>query len=67
MLPTALAECNAVSYLLKGLPVHEALMRGLINAASVVQGVGAQTKLLTDAEVEDWYAKRSADFGAVEI
>jgi sugar/nucleoside kinase (ribokinase family) len=58
---------TTVSYLLKGLPVHEALMRGLINAASVVQGVGAQTKLLTDAEVEDWYAKRSADFGAVEI
>lgn len=55
---------TTVSYLIKGLPVHEALMRGMINAASVVQGVGAQTKLLTDAEVEEWYAKKPAEFVA---
>lgn len=58
---------TTVCYLHKGLPVHEALMRGMINAASVVQGVGAQTKLLTEAEVEEWYTKRPADFVAVEI
>jgi sugar/nucleoside kinase (ribokinase family) len=58
---------TTVSYLIKGLPVHEALMRGMINAASVVQGVGAQTKLLTDADVEEWYAKKPAEFVAVQL
>jgi sugar/nucleoside kinase (ribokinase family) len=53
---------TCVAYIIKGLEPKEALMRGLINAASVVQGVGAQTKLLMDAEVEEWYAKRPADF-----
>jgi 5-dehydro-2-deoxygluconokinase len=57
----ATASTTAV-YIMKGLPPQEALLRGVINAASVVQGVGAQTKLLTDKEVEEWYAKRPADF-----
>ena len=39
-------------------------LRGLINSASVVQGVGAQTKLLTKNEIEEWYVKRPADFVA---
>lgn len=58
---------TTIAYLIKGLPVHEALMRGLINAASVVQGVGAQTKLLTDSEIEEWYAKKPAEFVATQL
>jgi len=58
---------TTVAYLIKGLSPMEALMRGLINAASVVQGVGAQTKLLTAAELDEWYAKRPADFKATEL
>jgi hypothetical protein len=42
-------------------------MRGLINAASVVQGVGAQTKLLSKDDIEAWYAKRPADFQATQL
>ena len=55
---------TTTAYIELGLPVQEALMRGLINAASVVQGVGAQTKLLTKDDIEAWYAKRPADFQA---
>jgi len=58
---------TTVAYLIRGLSVHEALMRGLINAASVVQGVGAQTKLLTDAEIEEWYAKKPVEFVATPL
>jgi sugar/nucleoside kinase (ribokinase family) len=53
---------TTVTYLMLGYSLPEALMRGTINAASVVQGVGAQTKLLTRDEIEAWYAKRPADF-----
>src|SRR3989338_5705026 len=55
---------TTVAYTALGFPAHEALMRGVINAASVVQGVGAQTKLLTHDEIEEWYAKRPVDFVA---
>lgn len=58
---------TAVSYIIKGLAPKDALMRGLVNAASVVQGVGAQTKLLPDAEIEAWYAKAPAEFKATSI
>ncbi|OGG78152.1 hypothetical protein A3F56_03675 [Candidatus Kaiserbacteria bacterium RIFCSPHIGHO2_12_FULL_55_13] len=58
---------TTVSFIHLGVPVGEALLRGMINAASVVQGVGAQTKLLTRAEIEDWYAKRPADFQAAQL
>lgn len=58
---------TTVSYLAKGLSLPEALMRGMINAASVVQGIGAQTKLLTGAEIEEWYARRPADFVPVAL
>jgi sugar/nucleoside kinase (ribokinase family) len=54
-------------YIMKGLPPQEALVRGVINAASVVQGVGAQTKLLTADELEDWYTKRPEGFGATQL
>ncbi len=58
---------TTVSYLALGMEPQEALMRGLINAAAVVQKVGAQTGLLTKAEIEDWYTKRPADFKATAI
>lgn len=58
---------TTVAYIALGLPPHEALMRGMINAASVVQGVGAQTKLLTHDEIEKLYAKRPAEFTPVKL
>ena len=58
---------TTVSFLHLGLSTGEALLRGMINAASVVQGVGAQTKLLTRAEIEEWYTKRPADFQATQL
>ncbi len=58
---------TTVSYIALGLAPHEALMRGLINAASVVQGIGAQTKLLAHDEIEALYAARPADFQATEL
>ncbi len=58
---------TTVAYTALGMPAHEALMRGLINAASVVQGIGAQTKLLSKDEIEVWYAKRPAEFRATVL
>jgi sugar/nucleoside kinase (ribokinase family) len=58
---------TTTAYIAMGLEPREALMRGVINAASVVQGVGAQTKLLSAAEIEEWYAKRPADFVATAL
>lgn len=55
---------TTVAFIALGLPPPEALLRGLINAASVVQGVGAQTGLLSRERIEEWYAKRPADFAA---
>ena len=53
---------TTVAYTALGYTPHDALMRGLINAASVVQGIGAQTKLLPKDEIEKWYDKRPAEF-----
>ncbi len=53
---------TTAAFIEMGLAPGEALMRGIINAASVVQGVGAQTKLLTKDEIEAWYAKRPTEF-----
>ncbi len=58
---------STVSFIHLGLPAGEALLRGMINAASVVQGVGAQTKLLTRAEIEEWYTKRPEEFKATAL
>lgn len=58
---------TTVAYIIKGLEPKEALLRGLVNAASVVQSIGAQAGLLTDTQVEEWYAKRPADFKATSI
>lgn len=58
---------TTVAFIEQGLAPREALMRGLINAASVVQGVGAQTKLLSRDEIEAWYAKKPLDFVAIQF
>lgn len=58
---------TTVSFIELGLPAREALLRGIINAASVVQGVGAQTKLLSREQIEEWYAKKPADFVATQL
>jgi ribokinase len=58
---------TTVAFIELGLPAGEALLRGVINAASVVQGVGAQTKLLSRDDIEAWYAKRPEDFVATPL
>ena len=58
---------TTVAFIELGLAPREALLRGLINAASVVQGVGAQTKLLSKEDIEAWYAKRPTDFNATPL
>jgi sugar/nucleoside kinase (ribokinase family) len=58
---------TTVAFIELGMSPREALLRGLINAASVVQGVGAQTKLLSKEEIEEWYAKRPPEFVATQI
>lgn len=58
---------SATAYVILGLTPTEALMRGLINAAYVVQGVGAQTGLLTKEHIEAEYAKRPPDFKATVL
>lgn len=58
---------TTIAYLIKGFPAHEALMRGMINAAFVVQKVGAQTGLLTAEALETAYAKRPTDFVATPL
>lgn len=58
---------TTVAYIIKGMTPREALMRGTINAASVVQNVGAQKGLLREKELEEWYAKRPADFVATSL
>jgi len=55
------------AFIAMGMEPHEALLRGVINSASVVQGVGAQKCLLTKAQIEEWYAKRPPDFVATPL
>lgn len=58
---------TTVAYIIKGMQPKDALMRGTINAASVVQHIGAQKGLLHEKEIEEWYAKRPADFVATSL
>ncbi len=53
---------TTVAYLIRGLGLDEAIMRGHINSANVVQEIGAQKGLLSHEQIEGWYAKRPADF-----
>ncbi len=50
-----------------GLPLTTALQWGPINSMNVVQHVGAQTGLLSRAELEKYLAERPADYVAKEI
>lgn len=58
---------TTVAYIIKGLAPQEALMRGAINAAAGVQAIHAQLGTLTPEEIEEWYAKRPADFVATPL
>lgn len=58
---------TTVSFIIKGMTPREALMRGTINAASVVQHIGAQKGLLHEEELNQWYEKRPTDFVATKI
>ncbi len=55
---------TTIAYLHKGMNLEESLLRGQINSMSVVQEIGAQKGLLTPDQIEEWYAKRPADFKA---
>lgn len=58
---------TTVAYMVKGLEPKEALLRGLVNAAAGVQAAHVQLGTLTDAQLEEWYAKRPKDFVATPI
>lgn len=58
---------TTVAYLIKGQPLQEALMRGLINSMNVVQEIGAQKGLLNAEQIEDYYKKRPVDFKATAL
>ena len=58
---------TTVAYIIKGLPPQEALMRGLINSAYVVQEIGAQKGLLTTERIEELYGARPEDFVATPL
>lgn len=58
---------TCVSYVAMGLDPREALLRGLINSANVVQEIGAQRGLMTKERIEEWYAKRPTEFVATPL
>ena len=58
---------TTVAYIIKGLEPKEAILRGHINSANVVQETGAQKGLLTAEKIEEWYAKRPTDFVATAL
>lgn len=53
---------TTAAYLAQGLPLQDAFMRGIINAMSVVQYIGAQAGLLTNAQIEEYVANAPDDF-----
>ncbi len=53
--------------LAKGKTLEEALLWAPINSASVVQDVGAQRGLLTEAGIKEWLAKAPADYKPKKI
>ncbi len=58
---------TTVAYIIKGLEPKDALMRGMINAAAGVQAVHAQLGTMNSDGVEEWYAKRPAEFVATPL
>jgi sugar/nucleoside kinase (ribokinase family) len=55
---------TTVAYMALGMAPQEALLRGMINSTNVVQEIGAQKGLLTPAQIEEWFARRPANFVA---
>jgi ribokinase len=53
---------TTMAYIIKGMSAQEALMRGHINSAYVVQDIGAQKGLQTAERIETLYDARPADF-----
>jgi sugar/nucleoside kinase (ribokinase family) len=45
---------GALSAIIKGKPIHEALVWGTVNSASVIGYVGSQKGLLKEADMPDW-------------
>jgi sugar/nucleoside kinase (ribokinase family) len=58
---------TTVAYIAKGMEPQDALLRGMINSAAGVQAIHAQLGTLTPEQIEEWYAKRPADFQATQI
>ncbi len=48
--------------IVKGKTLEEALIWGPVNSASVVQDIGAQKGLLTEAQLKEWLAKAPVDY-----
>ncbi|MCR4325572.1 MAG: carbohydrate kinase family protein [Patescibacteria group bacterium] len=61
------ASSTTLAYIIRGLPPQEAMLRGLINSAYVVQEIGAQKGLLSAEKIEELYSARPADFRATAI
>lgn len=61
------AASTTAAYLARGLPIQEALMRGVINSMSVVQHIGAQKGLLTTEKIDEWLEKAPSDFKATPL
>lgn len=58
---------TTVAYVIKGLEPKEAMLRGMINAAYVVQQVGAQKGLLHAEDIEKFYAARPPEYVATAL
>lgn len=58
---------TTVAYMIQGLDPREAMLRGLVNSAYVVQEIGAQKGLLTREKLEELFEKRPADFQSTAI
>jgi len=58
---------TTVAYIAKGMEPREALLRGMINSAAGVQAIHAQLGTLTPEQIEEWYAKRPAEFVATAL
>jgi sugar/nucleoside kinase (ribokinase family) len=58
---------TTVAYLFRGMNLEQSLLRGQINSMSVVQEIGAQKGLLSPEHIEEWYAKRPAEFKATPL
>jgi sugar/nucleoside kinase (ribokinase family) len=56
------AASTTVAFMILGMTPQEAMLRGMINSANVVQEIGAQRGLMTKEKIEEWYAKRPTDF-----